>query len=120
MFTRDRYILILIKLVYDICGHEIFPVQRRNFERFSHPIEMQMSNNCFFHSILTGFEFSEFEPSALVQRQGGPCAVIAPVQAFLLKTILSMETSSQDFSSVSALFISFCVATDVPDAFANS
>lgn len=46
-----------------------------------------------------GFEFSEFEPSALVQRQGGPCAVIAPVQAFLLKTILS-ETSSQDFSSL--------------------
>lgn len=47
-----------------------------------------------------GFEFSESEPSALVQRQGGPCAVIAPVQAFLLKTILS-ETDSQNLSSVS-------------------
>lgn len=52
----------------------------------------------------TGFEFSENEPSALVQRQGGPCAVIAPVQAFLLKTIL-LETSSHNLSSVSSAFI---------------
>lgn len=50
---------------------------------------------------LIGFEFSESEPSALVQRQGGPCAVIAPVQAFLLKTILSEEANSQNLSSVS-------------------
>lgn len=35
-----------------------------------------------------GFEFSEVEPSALVQRQGGPCAVIAPVQAYLLKILM--------------------------------
>lgn len=51
-----------------------------------------------------GFEFSESEPSALVQRQGGPCAVIAPVQAFLLKTIL-LETDSQNLSSVSSQLI---------------
>ncbi|XP_065364007.1 ubiquitin carboxyl-terminal hydrolase MINDY-3 homolog [Calliphora vicina] len=38
-----------------------------------------------------GFEFSEEEPSALVQKQGGPCAVIAPVQAYILK-ILIMDT----------------------------
>lgn len=38
-----------------------------------------------------GFEFSDVEPSALVQKQGGPCAVIAPVQAYLLK-ILIMDT----------------------------
>ncbi|XP_037938280.1 ubiquitin carboxyl-terminal hydrolase MINDY-3 homolog [Teleopsis dalmanni] len=38
-----------------------------------------------------GFVFSEVEPSALVQKQGGPCAVIAPVQAFLIK-ILIMDT----------------------------
>lgn len=56
--------------------------------------------NLFFLSQPIGFEFSESEPSALVQRQGGPCAVIAPVQAFLLKTILS-ETDSQNLSSVS-------------------
>ncbi|XP_017040518.1 ubiquitin carboxyl-terminal hydrolase MINDY-3 homolog [Drosophila ficusphila] len=35
-----------------------------------------------------GFEFSKVEPSALVQKQGGPCAVIAPVQAYLLKIII--------------------------------
>lgn len=43
-----------------------------------------------FVSIL-GFEFSNEEPSALVQKQGGPCAVIAPVQAYILK-ILIMDT----------------------------
>uniref|UniRef100_A0A3B4AE12 Ubiquitin carboxyl-terminal hydrolase MINDY n=1 Tax=Periophthalmus magnuspinnatus TaxID=409849 RepID=A0A3B4AE12_9GOBI len=35
-----------------------------------------------------GFVFSEHEPTALEQFEGGPCAVIAPVQAFLLKNIL--------------------------------
>lgn len=35
-----------------------------------------------------GFVFSENEPTALVQYDGGPCAVIAPVQAFLLKNIM--------------------------------
>lgn len=35
-----------------------------------------------------GFYFSIDEPSALVQREGGPCAVIAPVQAFILKQLL--------------------------------
>ncbi|XP_043829515.1 ubiquitin carboxyl-terminal hydrolase MINDY-3-like [Dromiciops gliroides] len=35
-----------------------------------------------------GFVFSESEGSALEQFEGGPCAVIAPVQAFLLKKLL--------------------------------
>ncbi|XP_012229565.1 ubiquitin carboxyl-terminal hydrolase MINDY-3 homolog [Linepithema humile] len=35
-----------------------------------------------------GFYFSIDEPTALVQREGGPCAVIAPVQAFILKQLL--------------------------------
>ncbi|KAJ7985646.1 hypothetical protein DPEC_G00354220 [Dallia pectoralis] len=35
-----------------------------------------------------GFVFSETEHTALEQFEGGPCAVIAPVQAFLLKNIL--------------------------------
>ncbi|KAK7886387.1 hypothetical protein WMY93_026008 [Mugilogobius chulae] len=35
-----------------------------------------------------GFVFSEHEHTALEQFEGGPCAVIAPVQAFLLKNIL--------------------------------
>lgn len=35
-----------------------------------------------------GFAYSSDEHTALVQRDGGPCAVIAPVQAFLLKQLL--------------------------------
>ncbi|XP_020281116.1 ubiquitin carboxyl-terminal hydrolase FAM188A homolog isoform X1 [Pseudomyrmex gracilis] len=35
-----------------------------------------------------GFYFSVDEPTALVQREGGPCAVIASVQAFILKQLL--------------------------------
>ncbi|PVD30192.1 hypothetical protein C0Q70_09454 [Pomacea canaliculata] len=35
-----------------------------------------------------GFIFSKDETTALVQLEGGPCAVIAPVQAFLLKNAL--------------------------------
>lgn len=50
-------------------------------------------------STIVGFEFSEAEPSALVQRQGGPCAVIAPVQAFILKTII-METHGHSLGDV--------------------
>uniref|UniRef100_H2LWJ9 Ubiquitin carboxyl-terminal hydrolase MINDY n=1 Tax=Oryzias latipes TaxID=8090 RepID=H2LWJ9_ORYLA len=41
-----------------------------------------------------GFVFSEYEPTALEQFEGGPCAVIAPVQAFLLKNILFNRESS--------------------------
>ncbi|XP_050663658.1 ubiquitin carboxyl-terminal hydrolase MINDY-3 homolog [Leptidea sinapis] len=36
-----------------------------------------------------GFQFSDDEPSALIQQEGGPCAAIAPVQGFLLKILLS-------------------------------
>ncbi|KAM9308656.1 ubiquitin carboxyl-terminal hydrolase MINDY-3 [Gastrophryne carolinensis] len=35
-----------------------------------------------------GFVFSGAEPTALEQFEGGPCAVIAPIQAFLLKNQL--------------------------------
>lgn len=41
-----------------------------------------------YFRVCIGFEFSENEPIALVQQQGGPCAVIASTQAFLLKNIL--------------------------------
>ncbi|XP_003708674.1 ubiquitin carboxyl-terminal hydrolase MINDY-3 homolog [Megachile rotundata] len=36
-----------------------------------------------------GFYFSPDEPTALIQEKGGPCAIIAPVQAFILKVLLS-------------------------------
>lgn len=35
-----------------------------------------------------GFYFSQNEKSALEQGEGGPCAVIAPVQAFIIKNLL--------------------------------
>uniref|UniRef100_A0A673XET7 Ubiquitin carboxyl-terminal hydrolase MINDY n=1 Tax=Salmo trutta TaxID=8032 RepID=A0A673XET7_SALTR len=41
-----------------------------------------------------GLVFSETEHTALEQFEGGPCAVIAPVQAFLLKNILFNRESS--------------------------
>lgn len=39
-------------------------------------------------NFLVGFYFSIDEPTALVQTEGGPCAVIAAVQAFILKQLL--------------------------------
>ncbi|XP_040290491.1 ubiquitin carboxyl-terminal hydrolase MINDY-3 isoform X1 [Bufo bufo] len=41
-----------------------------------------------------GFVFSDSEPTALEQFEGGPCAVIAPVQAFLLKNLLFTSEKS--------------------------
>ncbi|XP_067418390.1 ubiquitin carboxyl-terminal hydrolase MINDY-3 isoform X2 [Emydura macquarii macquarii] len=41
-----------------------------------------------------GFVFSESESTALEQFEGGPCAVIAPVQAFLLKKLFTCEKSA--------------------------
>ncbi|KAM4688793.1 ubiquitin carboxyl-terminal hydrolase MINDY-3 [Discoglossus pictus] len=41
-----------------------------------------------FNRWAQGFVFSEAESTALEQLKGGPCAVIAPVQAFLLKNQL--------------------------------
>lgn len=51
-----------------------------------------------------GFVFSEDECTALVQLEGGPCAVIAPVQAFLLKNIMftSRKKTTSDISEVTA------------------
>ncbi|KAG7303793.1 hypothetical protein JYU34_010689 [Plutella xylostella] len=48
-----------------------------------------------------GFTFSADEPSALVQAEGGPCAAIAPVQAFLLKILLS-ETPGHGFQDLTS------------------
>uniref|UniRef100_A0A8C6XI33 Ubiquitin carboxyl-terminal hydrolase MINDY n=1 Tax=Naja naja TaxID=35670 RepID=A0A8C6XI33_NAJNA len=41
-----------------------------------------------------GFVFSDSESTALEQFEGGPCAVIAPVQAFLLKKLFTCEKST--------------------------
>ena len=44
----------------------------------------------------SGFLFSEDESTALVQQEGGPCAVIAPVQSFLLKNILFSNSHKKE------------------------
>ncbi|XP_054638034.1 ubiquitin carboxyl-terminal hydrolase MINDY-3 [Dunckerocampus dactyliophorus] len=45
-------------------------------------------SDSIFRRWTQGFVFSENERTALEQFEGGPCAVIVPVQAFLLKTLL--------------------------------
>lgn len=43
-----------------------------------------------------GFIFSEDEPAAaLLQNEGGPCAIIAPLQGFILKNLLYQEDGHQ-------------------------
>ena len=56
------------ELTHTIWGDEI---KQDNFERWSQ-----------------GFIFDSKEPTALLQFNGGPCAVIAAVQAFLLKELI--------------------------------
>lgn len=48
---------------------------------------------------VTGFHFSPDEPTALIQWEGGPCAVLAPVQAFIIKSLMS-ETWSNNWREV--------------------
>ncbi|XP_051574933.1 ubiquitin carboxyl-terminal hydrolase MINDY-3-like isoform X3 [Myxocyprinus asiaticus] len=61
--------------------------------------------HCFYHALtrcfcFRCFVFSESERSALEQFEGGPCAVIAPVQAFLLKNIL-FNTEGSNWKDIS-------------------
>ncbi|XP_046549929.1 ubiquitin carboxyl-terminal hydrolase MINDY-3-like [Haliotis rubra] len=47
-----------------------------------------------------GLVFSDDEATALIQYEGGPCAVIAPVQAYLLKRILFSPTAKPSITDV--------------------
>lgn len=54
-----------------------------------------------FVLLCVGFIFSKDETTALMQLEGGPCAVIAPVQAFLLKSALfTSQNRTSDLTSV--------------------
>ena len=44
---------------------------------------------------IAGFIFSPNEKTALIQASGGPCAVIAPVQAILLKNLIKIYSYSE-------------------------
>ena len=58
-------------------------------------------NTTSFNFIIAGFYCSPDEPTALIQAEGGPCAVIAPVQAFILKQLLS-ESDISTWNSISS------------------
>lgn len=49
-----------------------------------------------FNRWTQGFQFSADEPTALVQYEGGPCAVLAPAQAFILKHIVQNFDPAND------------------------
>lgn len=50
--------------------------------------------------LLTGFSFSDDEPTALVQFEGGPCAVLAPMQAYIVKNIVKNKSVNDDWKKV--------------------
>lgn len=92
----------LIELISLLWGTEVKPdpfqrwSQGGNFDIVYLPIlkyiSLEYNNN--FGLSRAGFEFSKSEPTALVQHQGGPCAVIAPVQAYLLANLLAADSTT--------------------------
>ncbi len=54
--------------------------------------------------MIAGFVFSDDEPTALVQLEGGPCAVIAPIQAFLLKNVLFSHKRKEEWNDLSGIY----------------
>lgn len=61
-----------------------------------------------------GFHFSSAEPTALVQGVGGPCAVLAPVQAVILRDLLfSRKRSLVNFSEVDNIELLICAIVDI-------
>ena len=56
--------------------------------------------------VFAAFVFSDEEPSAMVQFEGGPCSVISPVQAYILKNLLfSNGTTTADWRKISGIYI---------------
>lgn len=53
---------------------------------------------------LKGFIFSEDEPMALLQKEGGPCAIIAPLQAFILKNLLFGDEPKEHWRQTEGTF----------------
>lgn len=45
-----------------------------------------------------GFEFSKCEKSALIQRSGGPCSVIATCQAYMIKHLIELPIQFKDLT----------------------
>ncbi|KAI1885476.1 hypothetical protein AGOR_G00204090 [Albula goreensis] len=71
--------------------------------------------DALFRRWTQGFVFSETERTALEQFEGGPCAVIAPVQAFLMKNVLfnSERSNWRDISDEEQKAALCCTLTEI-------
>ncbi|PAA70619.1 hypothetical protein BOX15_Mlig011043g1, partial [Macrostomum lignano] len=61
---------------------------------------------------LQGFQFSEDEPTALLQLQGGPCAVVAAIQAHMIQLAIFKHgcQQPQDFKGDSTVLLTQAIA----------
>lgn len=59
----------------------------------------------FIWIYVSGFNFSGDEPTALIQSEGGPCAVLVPVQAYVLKYIITHKDENDNWQRVSIQLI---------------
>lgn len=77
------------KYIDDMAGKTATPVSNIDFDEI---IKVMWGNEVkedVFKRWKQGFRFSSDEPTALLQHEGGPCAVLAPVQAFILKSLVN-------------------------------
>lgn len=77
------------KYINDMAGKAATPVSSIDFDEI---IKVMWGNEVkedVFKRWKQGFRFSPDEPTALLQYEGGPCAVLAPVQAFILKSLVN-------------------------------
>jgi len=66
------------------------------------------TNNKVYYILLSllGFVFSNDERTALVQYEGGPCAVIAPIQAFVIKNgLFDSRTGKKELSHLTGKLV---------------
>lgn len=92
---NNSYNQIKTKYIPDMSGKTATPVSTTDFDEI---IKVMWGNEVkedVFKRWKQGFRFSPDEPTALLQHEGGPCAVIAPVQAFILKSLIS-DCSKKD------------------------
>ena len=89
ILTTDATVSNLIENRIDIQNLSKFQVINKSLHGdLTHTIWGANFKEDVFERWSQGFLFSKKEKTALVQIHGGPCAVIAPVQAYLLKDLL--------------------------------
>lgn len=75
-------------------------VRQDIFQRWTQGKPSQLFVNGLPKFSLSGFCFSDDEPTALVQFDGGPCAVLAPMQAYIIKHIVNNKSVDDDWKKV--------------------